>query len=145
MPSYDVTCDFCGIKNRVPAEKEGKQGRCGNCHKELPPMYYRPHQLTERTFDSFVNGYGRLVLAEFWAPWCPHCVSYAPTVAKVSEMLAGEAVVAQVNTEGNPALAQRFGVKGIPVLVLLRQGKVVDRLAGVQSSEAIRAWFHRHV
>jgi thioredoxin len=107
-------------------------------------MYYRPQQLTERTFDAFVAGYGNLILIEFWAPWCPHCVSFAPTVRKVAELLAGEAAVAQVNTEENRVLAQRFSVNGIPVLVLMKQGKVVDRLAGAQSSEAIITWFRRH-
>jgi thioredoxin 2 len=144
MSAYEVSCSFCGAKNRVPAEKEGKSGRCGKCHKELPQMYYRPQQLTERTFDAFINGYERLVLAEFWAPWCPHCVSFAPTVRKVAELLAGDAAVVQINTQENPSLAQRFGVSSIPVLVLLRQGKVADRLPGAQSSEAIISWFRRH-
>ena len=144
MSTYVVSCRFCGTGNRIPAEKEGKKGRCGNCHKDLPPLYYRPQQLTERTFDAFVNGYDGLVLGEFWAPWCPHCLSFDPTVRKVAEMLAGETAVAQVNTQENPALAQRFGVKGIPLLVLIRQGKAVDRLPGVQSSEAIVTWFRRH-
>ena len=144
MSTYDVKCNFCGTRNRVPAEKEGKQGRCGNCRNDLPQMYYRPQQLAERTFDSFVSGYANPVLAEFWAPWCPHCVSFAPTVRKVAELLAGAAAVAQVNTQENPALSQRFGVSSIPALILLRQGKVVDRLAGAQSSEAIIAWFRRH-
>jgi thioredoxin 2 len=144
MSTYDVSCSFCGTKNRVPAEKEGKLGRCGNCHKELPPMYYRPQQLTERTFDTFIRGYNNRMLAEFWAPWCPHCVAFAPTVQKLAEMLAGETAVAQINSQENPALAQRFGVTGIPVLLLLREGKVVDRLSGSQSSEAIISWFRRH-
>jgi thioredoxin 2 len=144
MPSYEVSCSFCGSINRVPAEKEGKSGRCGNCHKELPQMYYRPQQLTEHTFDTFINGYGRLVLAEFWAPWCPHCMSFAPTVRKVAEILAGDAAVVQINTQENPALAQRFAVSSIPVMVLLRRGKVADRLPGAQSSEAITSWFRRH-
>ncbi len=144
MSTYTITCNSCETINRIPAEKEGRMGRCGNCHKELLPMYYRPLQLTERTFDTFINGYGGQVLAEFWAPWCPHCASFAPTVQKVAGMLAGEAAVVQVNTQENPALAQRFSVNSIPVLALIRQGKVADRLSGVQSSEAIAAWFRRH-
>ena len=144
MSTYDVKCSFCGTRNRIPAEKEGKQGRCGNCRRDLPLMYYSPQQLTERTFDSFVSGYADAVLAEFWAPWCPHCVAFAPTVRKVAETLAGVAAVVQVNTQENPGLAQRFGVSGIPALILLRHGKVVDRLAGAQSSEAIVAWFRRN-
>lgn len=107
-------------------------------------MYYRPQQLSERTFDNFVKSYGGPVLAEFWAPWCPHCVAFAPVVRKVAEMLAGEAAVVQVNTQDDPGLAGRFGVRGIPALFLLRNGRVVDQLSGAQSCEAIVAWFRRH-
>ncbi|HXE97126.1 MAG TPA: thioredoxin family protein [Dongiaceae bacterium] len=144
MPTYVVTCNFCGTANRIPAEKEGKSGRCGNCHKELPPMYYRPQQLNERTFDTFIKSYGGPVLAEFWAPWCPHCRAFEPTVRKVAEMLAGTAVVVQVNTQENPGLAGRFGVNGIPALFLLKEGRIVDQLSGARSSEEVIAWFRRH-
>ena len=143
MSEYVVTCNFCGTANRVPAEKEGKSGRCGNCHKQLRPLYCRPQQLNERTFDAFVKGYSGPVLAEFWAPWCPHCRSLEPVVRKVAEILAGAAAVVQINTQDNPGLAGRFGVRGIPVLFLIRQENVIDQLSGSQSSEAIVAWFRR--
>lgn len=74
MPTYVVTCNFCGTANRIPAEKEGKSGRCGNCHKELPPMYYRPQHLNEHTFDTFIKTYSGPVLADcrrtngYWLP-----------------------------------------------------------------------------
>ncbi|MFA7405479.1 MAG: thioredoxin family protein [Pelobacteraceae bacterium] len=144
MSTFVVTCNFCGTANRIPAEKEGKIGRCGNCHKDLPRMYYRPQHLSERTFDSFINSYSGPVLAEFWAPWCPHCRAFEPAVRKAAEMLAGVAAVVQVNTQENPALAGRYGVRGIPALFLLREGRVIDQCAGSQSSEAIVAWFRRH-
>lgn len=144
MPTYVITCSFCGTANRVPAEKEGKIGRCGNCHKELLPLYFRPQQLTERTFDTFIKGYSGPVLAEFWAPWCSHCRSFEPAVRKVAQILAGTAAVVQINTQENPGLAGRFGVRGIPALLLIKKGKVVDQLSGAQSSEAVVAWFRRH-
>ena len=144
MPAYIVTCNSCGTANRIPAEKEGKSGRCGNCHRELPPMYCQPQQLTEHTFDAFVKGYHGPVLAEFWAPWCPHCRSYAPAVRKAAELLAGMAAVVQVNSQENPQLAGRFGVNGIPVMFLINGGRIVAQLEGAQSSEAVVAWFHRH-
>jgi thioredoxin 2 len=144
MSTYVVTCNSCSTANRIPVEKEGKSGRCGSCHRELPPMYYRPRQLNEHNFDNFIKGYSGPVLAEFWAPWCPHCVSFAPTVQKVAEMLAGLAAVVQINTQDNPGLAGRFGIHSIPALFLLKQGRVVDQLSGAQSSEAIVAWFRRH-
>ena len=64
-----ITCPFCGTGNRIPAEMEGKRGRCGNCRAELPLVYSHPQQLTGSSFDRFVAGYPGPVLAEFWAPW----------------------------------------------------------------------------
>lgn len=69
MPSYLVRCTACGTDNRIPSEKEGVAGHCGNCRARLAPLYYRPQQLTKRTFDDFIRNYKGPVLAEFWAPW----------------------------------------------------------------------------
>jgi hypothetical protein len=69
MSSYLVTCTACGTANRIPAEKEGVAGRCGNCRAVLPQLYVRPHPLTERSFDEFVRNFQGPVLVEFWAPW----------------------------------------------------------------------------
>lgn len=141
MPSYTVTCSSCRTANRIPADKQGVPGRCGSCHSPLAPMYYQPLSLDEKSFDDFIRGYSGPVLAEFWAPWCPHCTSYAPAVRKVAELLAGKAAVVQVNSQENPALAGRFGVGGIPVVFLLRGGRILDQLGGAQTAEALLAWF----
>lgn len=61
----------------------------------------------------------------------------------VAEKLAGKAAVVQVDTERSPALASRFGVRGIPAIMLLRGGKVLDRLEGAQTADAVIAWFRR--
>jgi len=65
-------------------------------------------------------------------------------VRNVAEKLAGQAAVLQINTQENPSLASRFGVRGIPVIMLLKQGRVVDQLSGAQTTEAILSWFRRH-
>jgi thioredoxin 2 len=70
-------------------------------------------------------------------------MTFAPAVRKVSELLAGKAAVVQVNTQDNQQLAGRYNVRGIPVVYLLKNGKVIDQLAGVQSAEAVLAWFRR--
>lgn len=69
MPNHLVTCHCCGSDNRVPSEKEGLPGRCGNCRARLPALYLRPQQATDADFDAFVAGYPGTVIAEFWAPW----------------------------------------------------------------------------
>jgi len=65
-------------------------------------------------------------------------------VRTVAEKLAGTAAVVQIDTQVNPALAARFGVRGIPVIMLLKGGRVVERLSGAQPVEAVLSWFRRH-
>jgi len=65
-------------------------------------------------------------------------------VRTAAERLAGTAAVVQVNTQGDPALASRFGVSGIPVIMLLQGGRVVDQLPGAQTADAVLAWFRSH-
>jgi thioredoxin 2 len=69
MATFTVTCRACGAVNRIPAGREGQSGRCGKCRAALPPLYFRPRPLTERSFDPFLKSYPGPVLAEFWAPW----------------------------------------------------------------------------
>lgn len=61
----------------------------------------------------------------------------------VAERLAGQAAVVQINTQENPGLAARFGVRGIPVVMLLKNGRVIDQLPGAQPVESLLAWFRR--
>lgn len=67
--TYLATCPSCGKANRIPAHREGLQGRCGQCKSLLPALYIHPQTLDEDTFDRFVSGYPGPILAEFWAPW----------------------------------------------------------------------------
>jgi thioredoxin 2 len=68
MQTFTVSCSSCGTANRIPADKQGRAGRCGTCHAPLLPLYYQPQALYDRTFDAFIKGYGGPVLAEFWSP-----------------------------------------------------------------------------
>jgi thioredoxin 2 len=69
MSSYTIVCNSCGTANRIPVDKEGKTGRCGNCRAALAPLCCHPQNLTEGSFDPFVNRYPGTILAVFWAPW----------------------------------------------------------------------------
>jgi thioredoxin 2 len=66
-------------------------------------------------------------------------------VRTIAERLAGQAAVVQVNTQDCPLLAARFAIRGIPAIVLLKQGRVIDQLSGAQQLDAVLAWFHRKV
>jgi thioredoxin 2 len=67
--AYLIHCPACGVANRVPADSEGKRGKCGSCRTPLPPLFTRPVALTDQNFDAFIGGYPGPVLAEFWAGW----------------------------------------------------------------------------
>lgn len=67
--TYLVACPSCGTANRVPAESEGKSGRCGNCRQPLPALHTSPLAKGDRDFADFVAAYRGPILAEFWAPW----------------------------------------------------------------------------
>lgn len=69
MSSYLITCRSCGSANRVPDEKQGIAGHCGNCRAALPPLYFEPQQVNDENFDAFLAGYSGPIIAEFWAPW----------------------------------------------------------------------------
>jgi len=66
-------------------------------------------------------------------------------VRTIAEKLAGQTAVIQINTQDNPALASRFGVRGIPVIMLLRSGRSVEQIAGAQTVEAVLSWFRGYI
>lgn len=93
--------------------------------------------VTDSNFGTTVAAAELPVLLDLWAEWCGPCRMIAPVIEKLSEELAGKAVVGKLDVDRNPATASRFGVQSIPTLLILKDGKEVDRLVGLQSRDAI--------
>jgi thioredoxin 2 len=91
-------------------------------------------------FETVVEQSPLPVLVDFWAPWCGPCRAVAPAVERLSIDLAGRLKLVKVNTDSEPELAQRFGVRSIPTLVLIEAGRERDRLAGAPPPGALKSW-----
>ena len=93
--------------------------------------------MTDQTFSSEVERSTAPVLLDLWADWCGPCHMLAPTIDQLSTEMAGRVKVAKLNIDENPATADRFGVRSIPTLLVLKGGAEVDRLVGVQPKQEI--------
>ena len=94
-------------------------------------------EVSDSNFESDVLKSDKPVLVDFWAQWCAPCRMLAPTVEAVAQSYEGKATVVKLNVDDNPAVSQRYGIKGIPTLILFREGKEVERVVGATSKESI--------
>jgi thioredoxin 1 len=102
-------------------------------------------EVTDITFEKDVLQSDRPVLVDFWAAWCAPCRMLAPTVEAVAQTYASRARVAKLNVDDNPSISQRYGIKGIPTLILFKGGHEEERVVGATSKEAIARMIDKHV
>ena len=102
-------------------------------------------EVSDASFESEVLESGRPVLVDFWAQWCAPCRMLAPTVEAVAEKYQGKASVVKLNVDDNPTVSQKYGIKGIPTLILFKNGKEEERVVGATSKEAISRMLDKHV
>jgi thioredoxin 2 len=130
-----VTCSSCGKRNRLPAAARG-MARCAACHTALPWLT----SAGDGDFEEVATAASLPVLLDLWAPWCGPCRMVAPGVEQVARELAGRLKVVKVNVDEAPRVAERFGVRGIPTLLILRQGREIARQVGAVPAPALVRW-----
>lgn len=131
-----VPCPHCGALNRVPAERLGEHPVCGRCKQGL--FQAKPVSLSTQDFDAVATRGDLPVVIDFWAPWCGPCVSFAPVFAEAAASLEPQWRFAKVDTEAQPALAQRFGIRSIPTLLVMRHGREIARQSGALQAVQLR-------
>jgi len=131
-----VSCPSCGSTNRLTYRTLERQARCGKCHTTLAAPSH-PIEVPTGFFDALISSSSVPVVVDFWAPWCGPCHAMAPEFEKAAQRLAGKALAIKVNTEAEPELGERFGIRSIPTLAVFRRGREVTRVAGARPAADI--------
>ena len=101
--------------------------------------------LTEDTFDERIKRETHPILVDFWASWCQPCKVITPSLEQLASEMSGRAIVAKVDVDENGDLANRFGIRSIPTLVVFKKGKMVDQMIGAVPKEQIRRLIEKHL
>lgn len=131
-----VVCSKCSSKNRVDetrlANSEAKCGRCG------ATLEVKPLVITDRTFEREVLlARDKPVLVDCWAPWCGPCRIIGPVMDQLAAESQGNYRITKLNVDENELTASRYQIASIPTMLIFKDGKLIDRLVGVQPKQAI--------
>jgi thioredoxin 1 len=96
--------------------------------------------VTDQTFEQDVLQSAKPVLVDFWAEWCGPCKQIAPALEQIAEELADQVIVAKVNIEDSPSTPSRYGVRGIPTMMLFRGGQMASMKVGAMPKQKILDW-----
>ena len=138
-----LICETCGQANRVPVVRLSEGPKCGSCGDPL--VTGKVAELDAPTHDKATRGDEMPLIVDYWAPWCGPCRMMAPEFAKAAGALKGKARFAKINTDDFPALSQKMGIRGIPLLVLWKGGREIARLPGARPAAEIEGFVRSHL
>jgi thioredoxin 2 len=131
-----VVCPHCSSVNRIAPGRPADEANCGACKTKL--FTGAPIALTAATFDKHLERSDIPVIVDFWAPWCGPCRAMAPIFDRAAKELEPRVRFAKVNVDEEPAIAGRYGIRGIPTLIAFDHGKVAKQHAGLVDMEFLR-------
>jgi thioredoxin 2 len=132
-------CPACGAKNRIPLVRLSEAPVCGKCRESLKSVIGTglPQEVTDNTFDSHVMAFPGIVLVDCWAPWCGPCKMVAPILDQLAIEYRGRAKIVKLNTDQNPGISSRYGIRSIPTMLIFKNGTQVDRMTGALPKQEI--------
>ena len=138
-----VVCPHCHTTNRLPRERLDQGAKCGQCKQPL--LERHPFELDKAGFDRHVARNDLPLIVDFWAPWCAPCRMMAPAYEEAAAQLAPDVRLAKLDTEAEPDIAARFGIRGIPTLIAFKNGREVARQSGAMNLPGLLQWIKGNV
>jgi len=135
-----IACPHCLTRNRVPDDRLDDDPKCGQCHRLLLPR--EPVAIAGDDLARLAQGTALPVVADFWAEWCGPCKMMAPAFADAARQRPHVQFV-KVDTEASPQAASRYGIRGIPTMVLFKQGAEHARVSGAMQATQLLGWIDR--
>jgi thioredoxin 2 len=138
-----LVCAHCDSVVRVPSDRVDQHPRCPTCHQDL--FEGRPIDLKTASFDKHLARSDLPLVVDFWAPWCAPCRAMAPHFEALARRVEPRIRLAKVNSDEEPSLSARFGIRGIPTLIAFKNGREVARQSGAMDGSTLERWLQSAV
>jgi len=141
--SLNLVCGHCDSVVRIPADRLAQGPKCPKCQHAL--LDGQPLELKTASYDRHLTRSDLPVVVDFWAPWCGPCRMMAPHYEEATRRLQNKARFAKVNSDEEPQLSARYGIRGIPTLIVFKQGAEVARQSGAMELAGLMRWLQPHL
>lgn len=135
-----VVCGECNAVVRIPTDRLTQQPHCPQCHQ--PVFSGHPVNLTAATFEKQLERSDVPVVIDVWAPWCGPCQAMAPHFAEATKRLEPHWRFAKLNSDDEPQIASRLGIRSIPTLIVYHQGRELARQSGLMDVNRLTQWLN---